>query len=105
MKLPNVSRGPLDVSFSVFIVSNFFALTTFVFNNEGTLVRSSRVAPLVGPTSGDTVGLRLLMALRETTRTTNFFVAFVGITAVVVCLAADPALPDGHMLIEFLRPG
>ena len=30
-------------------------------------------------------------------------VAFVGVTAVVVCLAADPALSDGHVFIEFLR--
>ena len=43
------------------------------------------------------------MVLRETTRTTNFSVAFVGVTAVMVCLAADPALSNGHVLIEFLR--
>ena len=58
MKVPNVRRGSLDEGFSTFVGSYLFTLSTFVAHNEGTLFRSSRMAPLVGPTSGDAVGLR-----------------------------------------------
>ena len=58
MKIPNVRRGSLDEGFSTFVGSYLFTLSTFVAHNEGTLFRSSRMAPLVGPTSGDAVGLR-----------------------------------------------
>ena len=57
------------------------------------------------PTFGSTVMLRAKMLLAEATRTSVPFITLGGVTAAMVCLAADPALPDGHMLVKFFRPG
>ena len=43
------------------------------------------------------------MLFAEATWTSVLFIALVGVTSAMVCLAADPALPDGHMLIKFFR--
>ena len=55
------------------------------------------------PALGSAVLLRAKMAFTKTAWASVLFVTLAGVTAAMVCLAADPALPDGHMLIKFFR--
>ena len=57
------------------------------------------------PALGSAVLLRAKMAFAKTAWASVLFITLAGVTAAMVCLAADPALPDGHMLVKLLRPG
>ena len=102
MEYSDICRGSLNVLFPISVGGGLFAFISLVFTYERAYLRAGGVASLVGPAGGDAAGSGRIVVLRQTSRTSVSMVTFGGVTAVVVCLAADPALSDGHMFVKFL---
>ena len=94
-------RGPSDCVFSGYDGISFLSLITFVFTNVGAPVRTRGVVGVrMVPALGSAVWPDLFMLVAEAAGASVPVLAF-GIAFVVVRLATDRTLPDGHKLIEF----